>query len=90
MNTLFKLSQLVLLFICFVCTSNVFAQNNNTNVTESGNPDKKRPNDDVYIRYMTSERRILEYKNLHEKDVLWEKRVWRLIDVREKKKSSFH
>lgn len=91
MNTTSKLLSLLLCFTLVFGNSLIsFAQTpENNNVTESGNPNKKSPRDDVYDRYMTSERRILNYENLHEKDILWEKRVWRLIDVREKRNHHF-
>jgi gliding motility associated protien GldN len=59
------------------------------NLTESGLPTSEPPRDDIYDRYMTSQRRILPYENLHEKDIMWEKRVWRTIDVREKRNHHF-
>jgi gliding motility associated protien GldN len=59
------------------------------NLTESGLPTSEPPRDDIYDRYMTSQRRILHYENLHEKDIMWEKRIWRTIDIREKRNHHF-
>ncbi len=76
-------------FCCFsflICSS-AFAQNNN--VTESGNADQATPRDNFYNRYLHTEKRAIEYDFIHEKDVFWEKRVWRLIDVREKMNHAF-
>jgi gliding motility associated protien GldN len=58
------------------------AQSNN--VTESGNITTATPRDNFYNRYLTKEKKVLAYDFIHEKDVFWEKRIWRLIDVREK------
>jgi len=78
-----------LLLVTFVYVGGLHAQVENMNVTESGQPtNKKLPRDDVYDRKQMTERKILEYDFLDEKDVMWEKRIWRLIDFREKKKSA--
>lgn len=52
--------------------------------TESGNIDKPSPRDHVYDQHIIEERGILNYDHIREADVLWEKRIWRIIDVREK------
>lgn len=54
------------------------------NMTESGNTNTKPPRDGFYDRYLYTEEQIIPYDFIHEKDVFWEKRVWRLIDIREK------
>ncbi len=40
--------------------------------------------DDVVKKETMKERRVLDYQPVRESDILWEKRVWRIIDVREK------
>jgi len=65
------------------------AQGGEPNVTESGNPAPEKPRDDIYDRHITADKLVLEYDHLHEKDVLWEKRIWRLIDIREKRNQHF-
>lgn len=45
--------------------------------------------DDVVPRTMIEESRVLDYEPLREIDVMWEKRIWRVIDTREKMNSSF-
>lgn len=40
--------------------------------------------DGVYIKEHTSERKVIPYAHLREADVMWAKRVWRVIDLREK------
>jgi len=73
---------------CFLITTTTFAQNNN-NVTESGNTEKVTPRDGFYDRYLHKEKQVLTYDYIHEKDVFWEKKVWRLIDTREKRNHIF-
>jgi gliding motility associated protien GldN len=40
--------------------------------------------DGVYVKEHTIERRVIPYTHLREADVMWSKRVWRIIDLREK------
>lgn len=61
----------------------------NNNVTESGNEIKKPPRDGFYDRYLYTEEQVISYDYIHEKDVFWEKRIWRLIDTREKRNHIF-
>lgn len=61
----------------------------NPNMTESGNTDVKPPRDGFYDRYLYTEEQIIPYDFIHEKDVFWEKRIWRLIDIREKMNHAF-
>lgn len=42
------------------------------------------PLDDVVKKDIMAERRVLAYQPIRESDIFWEKRVWRIIDVREK------
>ena len=42
------------------------------------------PLDDVVKKDIMTERRVLAYQPIRESDIFWEKRVWRIIDVREK------
>lgn len=42
------------------------------------------PLDDVVKKEIMLERRVLTYQPVRESDIFWEKRVWRVIDVREK------
>lgn len=92
MNATSKILRFVFLgCIAFLsCNVALFAQDpNDPNVTESGNPTVETPRDDIYDRYMTSEKLIIPYDHLHEKDIFWEKRIWRLIDIREKQNQHF-
>lgn len=73
---------------CLLITATNYAQNNN--VTESGNETQKAPRDGFYDRYLHAEKKVLTYDYIHEKDVFWEKRTWRLIDIREKANVMFN
>src|SRR5262245_50133153 len=42
------------------------------------------PLDDVVKKEIMLERRVLSYQPVRESDIFWEKRIWRVIDVREK------
>ncbi len=43
-----------------------------------------QPIDDLVERKTLSERKALKYAPLRESDIFWQKRIWRVIDVREK------
>ena len=80
------------LLLTGLSTTSLYAQPgevDDSNLTESGRPEKKKPRDNFYDRYIYTEKRILEYDFIHEKDVFWEKRIWRLIDVKEKMNHPF-
>lgn len=57
-------------------------------VTESSTPTDK-PLDGVYERKIIEETPPLKYDNIREADVFWEKRIWRVLDVREKMNKPF-
>ena len=59
------------------------AQNNDI-MTESGEPLREKPLDDITERKISFEKRVLPYDHIREADILWEKRIWRVIDTREK------
>lgn len=54
--------------------------------TEVSEPDDfgEAPLDDVVKKEVMMERRVLAYQPIRESDIFWEKRVWRIVDVREK------
>ncbi len=62
-----------------------FAQTpTNIILTEASDPDEEKPLDDIVEKRLTYEKRVLPYENLREADIMWEKRIWRVIDIREK------
>jgi gliding motility associated protien GldN len=72
MKTLFKKSILtaIVTLNLLVAFKNVNAQSNIL--------------DGVYVKEHTIERRVIPYTYLREADVMWSKRIWRIIDLREK------
>jgi gliding motility associated protien GldN len=48
------------------------------------------PRDGVYDKQHTREKKPLPYTHLREADVMWERRVWRVIDFREKMNQGFY
>jgi len=81
-------SALVFMFL-LAANLTVSAQRMPIGTTESNNPIQETPRDDIYERHINSKKLVIPYDFLHEKDVFWEKRVWRLIDVREKQNHHF-
>ena len=55
-----------------------------TPIFESSDPVEDIYLDDVVRRTMIFENRVLPYEHLREADIPWERRLWRVIDVREK------
>lgn len=53
-------------------------------MTESGEMNADKPLDDIVEKRLTFEKRVLPYDHIREADIFWEKRIWRVIDVREK------
>ncbi len=55
-------------------------------MTESGEPlqQQKTPVDDIIPERTTFQKRVLPYDPVREADIFYEKRIWRIIDVREK------
>jgi gliding motility associated protien GldN len=54
-------------------------------LTETSEPETTdAPLDDVVKKEIMLERKVLAYQPVRESDVFWEKRIWRIIDVREK------
>lgn len=73
--------------IMFFLASPLMAQqpgNPNIMMTESGEINQDRPLDDIVEKRLTVEKRVLPYDHIREADIFWEKRIWRVIDVREK------
>ncbi len=88
MYVLLRWAVFALLF-CSVGTLTLVAQNYGEvrDVrTEASEPDEfgEAPLDDVVKKETMKERRVLDYQPVRESDILWERRIWRIVDVREK------
>ena len=70
-------------------TTTLWAQIPETPITESSVPGANAPLDDIVSRTLTEEKPILPYDPVREADIFWEKRIWRVIDVREKMNQPF-
>lgn len=53
-------------------------------LTEASDPSADKPLDDIVEKRIVYEKRLLPYDHVREADIFWEKRIWRVIDVREK------
>lgn len=75
---------------CFVYTSFTYGQvdtkpaNAERIITESSAPAEDIYIDDIVTKRMMTEAKILPYEPVREADIAWEKRIWRLVDTREK------
>lgn len=52
--------------------------------TETLPPAVEPPLDDITSREIVADRSVLKYQPVREADIFWEKRIWRIIDTREK------
>lgn len=75
--------KLFLFIFCSVFSLVAYSQVPETIKTESSTP-AETPLDDIVERTINVEKRVLKYDNPREADLMWEKRVWRVIDLREK------
>lgn len=74
--------------LMFLAGTNLMAQEPEevevkTEVSEEEAPGDA-PLDDIVKKDIMQERRVLPYQPIRESDIFWEKRIWRIIDVREK------
>ncbi len=72
-----------LVFMLTLCNV-TFAQQPENILTESSDPNEGRPLDDIVGKRLTGDKRLLPYDHVREADIFWEKRIWRVIDIREK------
>jgi len=81
MKIMFKfLMSLMILMLAF----NVQAQKSDEEMTESSDPIDGKYLDDIVDRSLTLESKVLPYEHIREADVPWAKKVWRIIETREK------
>lgn len=78
-------------FIFAMFSIGAFAQGMDESMrTEASDPeDTSGMLDDIIDRVLMKEQRVLAYEPIREADILWEKRIWRVIDVREKMNIQF-
>ncbi|MCC6724016.1 MAG: gliding motility protein GldN [Saprospiraceae bacterium] len=81
MKFAFRLFSLV--FMLMLCNIS-FAQQPENILTESSDPNEGRPLDDIVGKRLTGDKRLLPYDHVREADIFWEKRIWRVVDIREK------
>ena len=55
----------------------------------AGSAFAQEPLDGAYVKTTTKEKEIIPYDYVREADVFWAKRIWRIIDVREKQNLPF-
>jgi gliding motility associated protien GldN len=81
----------MLVAIAGVSLAKLEAQGTASAVNESGAPiqEMTTPLDGIYSREAVPQRRILAYDHVREADVMWEKRIWRVVDLREKMNHHF-
>jgi gliding motility associated protien GldN len=72
------------LFSLLMLSNISFAQQPENILTESSDPNEGRPLDDIVDKRLTTDKRLLPYDHVREADIFWEKRIWRVIDIREK------
>ncbi len=83
MKITLKLLGLSFLILFFAAPANAQVPDNII-LTEAENEDEEGPLDDVVDKRTIMEKRVLPYDHIREADLFWEKRIWRVIDVREK------
>lgn len=76
-----------LLAVVSFCTASLQAQVDEK--LESSEPAEDQYVDDIVKRTLITENRVLAYEPIREADIAWEKRIWRVIDTREKMNMSF-
>lgn len=76
------------LAIVSFCSASLQAQIDEK-ITESSEPSEDQYIDDIVKRTLITENRVLAYEPIREADIAWEKRIWRVIDTREKMNMSF-
>lgn len=88
MKTTIKLFVFVLLgFFTLLTPTDVFGQDPQDVITESSeieetevDPDK--PLDDIVEKRNFQDKRLMPYDPVREADIMWEKRVWRVIETK--------
>jgi gliding motility associated protien GldN len=79
-----KIKNVVTVILVLTVGGNVSAQLPSSGMAESG------VLDGVYVQEHIPTKRVIQYTHLREADVIWAKRVWRTIDLREKQNHSLY
>lgn len=85
MKIALKLLGLSLLLLTFAAP--LTAQVPDNIMMDAGEEDQDkqdRPLDDIVEKRTITEKKVLAYDHIREADIFWEKRVWRVVDTREK------
>ncbi|MFT4758465.1 MAG: gliding motility associated protein GldN [Paraglaciecola sp.] len=80
----FALQLFCLCLMMSLFSNSAVAQTPDDILTESSDPNVDRPLDDIVEKKIIFEKRLLPYDQVREADIFWEKRIWRVIDIREK------
>lgn len=90
MKYLLQSLSLIMIMVLFSASNyDLSAQIPESPKTESSEPDFDRPLDDIVENRLIQERMVLPYEPVREADIFWKKKVWRVIDVREKMNHHF-
>jgi gliding motility associated protien GldN len=79
----FRISLLVFLLLAAFNVS-LIAQTEEEKTEASEEEEDSGYLDDIVDRSLVKEQRVLDYQPIREADVVWDKRIWRVVDVREK------
>lgn len=82
MKTMWK--SFLILFVLGMASNVIHAQKEDEIITESSEVDEDVYIDDVVQKRLIFENRVLPFEPIREADIAWEKRMWRILDVREK------
>jgi gliding motility associated protien GldN len=86
----FLINSIFVLVIIACFASQGYSQAENEEImTESSIPAEDIYIDDIVRKRNVVEQRVLPYDPIREADIAWEKRIWRMIDTREKMNLSF-
>lgn len=73
------------LLMLFLLSAPALAQTpDNIDLMGTEEVENDRPLDGIVEKKITLEKRVLPYDHVREADIFWEKRIWRVIDIREK------
>lgn len=83
------LFSLISILMLFSLTAHSQSELNDTKVESSELETSIEYMDDVVERKIIREQKLLDFESIREADITWEKRIWRVIDTREKMNQVF-